>query len=362
MSEPRYDVVVIGGGPAGLTTALYTTRLGHRTAVVEKEGGRHAAVSHVHNLLGVSEAVSGSELSEHGVRQLETYGGDFYPDAVERVERVDGEEGSADGYRFRVEASRGTLAAERVVFATGFRDLPPEVSGLRRFTGRGLHYCLHCDAYALGDAPVFVLGHDEHAAHVAMTMCNFTDDVDLLLDGRDPEWDEETGALVEAHPIERVDAEVVSVYADGEAEEDEPRLGGLSFADGADRDYRGGFAMYGTEYASDLAADLGCDLDGDGAVAVDERRETSVEGAYAVGDVTHGQNQTTIAIGDGARAGIAIHKDLRPYPKSLDELAGESADADGPPGAPPDLRARMRRLRDLEPLPGLREPRPETEE
>ncbi|SEW17389.1 NAD(P)/FAD-dependent oxidoreductase [Natrinema salifodinae] len=389
MSDPpAYEVAVVGGGPAGLTTALYTTRLGHRTVVFEKEGGRHAAVAHVHNLLGVSESVSGADLASHATDQLTHYGGDFYPDAVESVTRLDGtgEDEDGDGTtgpRFRLEAVHATVDAERVVFATGFRDRSPDVTDLERFTGRGLHYCLHCDAYSLGDGSVFVLGHGEHAARVAMTMLNFTADVDLLLDGREPEWSDETDRQLAAHPVDRIDETVVSAYADGAGEDrtasdGSPRLGGLAFADGTERDYLGGFAMYGSAYNADLAEGLGCELQDDGAIAVDERRETSVGGVYAVGDVTHGQNQTTIAIGDGAYAGIAIHKDLRPFPKPVDELDADGpGDADGSserdsrvdadldaepeldvPGAAADLRARMRRVRDREPQPGLREPSP----
>ncbi|WP_276254513.1 NAD(P)/FAD-dependent oxidoreductase [Halomontanus rarus] len=412
LEHPTYEVVVVGGGPAGLTTALYTTRLGHRTAVFEKEGGRHAAVTHVHNLLGVSEDVSGAQLAEHGVRQLESYGADFYPDAVDSVRRVGGggesenaetEDGDGAGVetenengsenenenenegRFRLKAAHATVLADRVVFATGFADRGPEVPGLQQFTGRGLHYCLHCDAYTLGDGSVFVLGHDESAAHVAMTMCNFTDDVDLLLDGHDPEWDAETDAQVRAHPVDRIELAVVSTYPDDESgrdsgragREDEPWLGGFEFADGTERDYLGGFAMYGMEYNTGLATDIGCECTDEGALEVDDDFETSVDGVYAVGDVTHGQNQTTIAIGDGAKAGLAIHEELRRYPRSLEDLAADGAldsasvDAEGAdsavdadpgeldvPGSADDLRARMRRVRQLETHPGFREPRP----
>ncbi|MFD1563178.1 NAD(P)/FAD-dependent oxidoreductase [Haloarchaeobius amylolyticus] len=353
-STPSYELAIVGGGPAGLTTALYTTRLGHPTVVFETEGGRHAAVSHVHNLLGVSEAVSGRELAAHAVAQLEHYGGDFFQDAVQSVTR-------RDGPQFRLEAAHATVDADRVVFATGFRDRGPDVPDLERFTGRGLHYCLHCDAYTLGDGPVFVLGHTESAAHVAMTMCNFTPDVDLLLDGREPAWGDETDTQLAAHPVDRIDTAVVSAYADDRIDEDEPPwLGGLSFADGTEQDYLGGFAMYGSAYN----ADLGCDLGDDGAIDVDENRETSVDGIYAVGDVTHGQNQTTIAIGDGASAGLAIHKDLRTFPKSLAELEDGDDGADleqSVPATPSDLRARMRRVRNAETQPGLRGPPPDRE-
>jgi len=205
MSDRRsYEVVVVGGGPAGMTTSLYTTRLGHRTAVFEAEGGRHASVSHVHNLFGVSEDVSGRELSKHAVDQFEEYGGTYYLDAVEDVRQSD------DG--FVVEAGHGTVEAERVVFATGFSDREPDVPELLSFTGRGLHYCLHCDAYTLGDGPVFVLGHDDHAATVAMLMLNFTADVDLLLDGHEPEWSEDVERQLRAHPVDVVEASVVGAF------------------------------------------------------------------------------------------------------------------------------------------------------
>ena len=374
---PAYEVVVGGGGPAGLTTALYTTRLGHRTALVDREGGRYESVASVHNFLGVSEDASGREVSELAVEQLEEYGADFYRDGVREIERVEGDvqAGEADpttdfenaasaDTQFRVTADSVDLLADRVVLATGFEDVPPRVRGLRRFVGRGLHYCLHCDAYTLGDEPVFVLGHGDDAAQMAMLMLNFTDDVDLLLDDEEPDWSDEIGEQVEAHPVEvvrdRVDhafAAEESHHGSGEESERTPEdawLGGLEFADGQRREYAGGFAVYGTEYNNELAAELGCDLADDGAIEVDENRETSVSGVYAVGDVTHGQNQTPIAIGDGAYAGIALHKDLRTFPVPADEL-DRIPDLDVPAMAD-DLRARMWRVREADEHAGMTPP------
>lgn len=346
-----YEVAVVGGGPAGMTTALYTTRLGHRTTVFEKEGGRHAAVSHVHNLFGISEDVSGQQLAEHAIEQLEEYGGDIYQDSVTAIRQA----GNADS-RFVVDGSHASIEAKRVVFATGFTDCEPSVPGLQRFTGRGLHYCLHCDAYTLGDGRVFVLGHDDDAARVAMLMLNFAADVDLLLDGHDPEWNDDSERKLSAHPVDRVDREVVDSFPEEKGAEDS-WLGGLTFADGTDREYLGGFAMYGKEYNTALAESLGCDLKDDGAVAVDEEYETSVDGVYAVGDVTHGHNQTVVAMGDGAKAGIALHKDLRRFPYPADTL--DDIENSEVPAAADDIRARMRLVRELDTHRGLGEPPPE---
>lgn len=348
----QYDVAVIGGGPAGLTTTLYTTRLGHHTALFEQVGGRHATVENVHNLMGVSEDVSGSQLAELGIRQLEEYGADFHPDAVTAVREHDEDEG-----RFRITTGHTSIVAERVVFATGFTDRGPDVAELEQFGGRGLHYCLHCDAYTLGDGSVYVLGHDDHAAEVAMLLLNFTDRVDLLLNGNSPSWSDETATQIRVHPIERVDAQVVDAFPE-DADADRPWLGGLTFADGNEREYDGGFAVYGREYNTELAVELGCELQDDGAIAVDENGETSVEGAYAVGDVTHGQNQTPLAMADGAQAGIALHKDLRTYPIPADELDDVEPGELTAPAVRGDLRARMRRDRRRDEHAGLREPRP----
>lgn len=365
--SPTYDVVVVGGGPAGVTTALYTTRLGHRTALFEAGGGRHVAVESVHNLVGISEGVSGQRLAEHGRDQLEEYGADFYQEAVTGVEHHDGERGGRNGEgvdeakddddcRFRVTATHASVETRRVVFATGFTDVEPNVPDLERFTGRGLHYCLHCDAYTLGDDSVFVLGHSDHAATVALILLNFTDDVHLLLDGDDPTWNEETAAQVRAHPIDRIETPVVEAFPE-DSDAERSWLGGLTFDDGSEREYVGGFAVYGSKYNTDLAVALGCDLREDGAVSVDDDGETSVDGVFAVGDVTHGQNQTPIAMGDGARAGIALHKDLRRYPLPVEEIDDDIDPEDLPvPATADDIRAHMRRDRMRDVHAGLREP------
>jgi thioredoxin reductase (NADPH) len=343
-----YEVVVVGGGPAGMTAALYATRLGHRTAVFEEEGGRHAAVSHVHNVYGVSEDVSGDELGKHAADQLRKYGGDYHVDSVNGIDRS--EEG------FVVDASHATADAERVVVATGFTDRGPYVPELQRYNGRGMFYCLHCDAYELGDSAAFVLGRDDRAARDAMLLLNFTDRVDLLLDGDDPAWGPETDRQLTAHPVDVVEKDVVGAFPEDETAE-EPWLGGLTFGDGNEREYRGGFAVYGSEYNTALAESLGCDLTDDGAVAVDDDGRTSDDGVYAVGDVTHGQNQTVIAMADGARAGMALHKELRRYPRPTREL--DDLDAAAPPAAAGDLRARMRLVRERDAHAGLRGPPPD---
>jgi len=302
----EYEVVVVGGGPAGMTAALYSTRLGHQTAVVNRGGGRAAMMQEVHNLLGVREETSGAEFLGIGQEQLEAYGCDIHRDMVTSCSRAD------DG-AFRLSGNNADYAAEMVVLATGFNDVRPEPPLPR--TGRGLHYCLHCDAHMFVDESVYVMGRSESAAHVAGIMLNFTDEVDLLTRGEDPEWSDETAEMLDRHPIEVVHEDVSGVQ-NGE----DGWLKALEFEDGTVREYKGGFAMYGSEYNNGLARELGCDINDDGTIEVGDHGETSVENVYAVGDCTPGHNQIPVALGQGAKAGIDVHFQLRDFPREPEEL------------------------------------------
>jgi thioredoxin reductase (NADPH) len=322
----EYEVVVIGGGPAGQTAALYSTRLGHQTALIDRGGGRAAMMKEVHNLIGVREETSGNEYLATGKEQLEEYGCDIHRDIVSSCGREESEDGL-----IRLCGNSTDYLAEYVVLATGMNDVRPDPPLPR--TGRGLHYCLHCDAHVFVDEPVYVMGRSESAAHVAMIMLNFTEDVDLLLRGQNPEWSDETAEKLENHPIDIVSKDVTGVR-NGE----DGWLEALEFDGGEVRKYRGGFAMYGAEYNNGLARELGCGVNEDGTVEVDDHGKTTVGDVYAVGDLTPGHNQVPIALAEGAKAGISIHFSLRDFPRSLDEVGQEGpVRSEEIPGIPDEL-------------------------
>jgi len=330
-----FDVAVAGGGPAGLTSALYATRLGLDTVVVNRGGGRAAMMTDTHNVIGVTEDVSGNEFLATAREQVESYGAEYRRGFVEDVRPLS----DADG--FEVDTDDGVVLARRVVLATGFSDEHPDPPLPR--TGKGLHWCLHCDAYMFVDEPVFVMGTGDAAAHVAMIMLNYTDRVDLLTRGEAPEWSEETAELLDAHPVDVIDADVAGMAKDEngwleafEFEDPVPARDGSG--ETTVRAYRGGFPMLGSDYHADLADSLGVERNDDGTVAVDDHGETSVQGVYAVGDLTPGHNQIPVAMGEGANVGIAIHKDLRVYPRSLEDVRADGpVDSGAVPAVSPEL-------------------------
>lgn len=331
--QTTYDVAVVGGGPAGLTAALYATRLGHDAVIVNRGGGRAAMMQDTHNVIGVTEDVSGVEFLQTAQRQVQEYGATYRRGFVNDIDHRSDD-------RFHLVVDDGDdIVTRRVVLATGFSDVKPDPP--LPPTGRGLHYCLHCDAYMFVDESVYVMGHGDSAAYVAMIMLNFTDEVDILTRGDDPTWSDETDRMLRAHPIDVIHEEITGVNRgpDGWLED-------FEFEDGSVREYRGGFPMYGSKYNNALAADLGCELNDDGTVVVDDHGRTSVDGVHAVGDLVQGHNQIPVAMGQGAKAGIAIHIDLRAFPRSVEEIEAQGpVDPDEVPAVSESLRETARAFR-----------------
>tara|TARA_A100001037_G_scaffold304138_1_gene340023 strand:+ start:28131 stop:29042 length:912 start_codon:yes stop_codon:yes gene_type:complete len=300
-----FDVIVIGGGPGGLSTALYTARLGFNTAIINRGGGRAAMMRNTHNVIGVLESVSGNEYISTSIEQLQDYGVTYIKDFVTSITPI-----SSESISFQVQSKSKTYAARRVVLATGFKDIPPKPPLPR--TGRGLHYCLHCDAHMFKNKSTYVMGHGPSAAQVAMTLLNFTDEIDLLLRGEDPTWGGNLDKQLRSHPIDIIKEDVSAIENNSDG-----WLEALVFEDGTRREYHGGFAMYGSEYNNKLAMDLNCELDEKGQIKVNKDGLTTTPGVYAVGDITPGHKQIPVAIGEGANAGIAIYLELRKFPKKF---------------------------------------------
>jgi len=334
--QTTYDVAVVGGGPAGLTAALYATRLGHDTVLVNRGGGRAAMMQDTHNVIGITEDVSGVEFLQTAQQQVQEYGATYRRGFVNDIDRRD------DG-RFHLAVDDGDdIVVRRVVLATGFSDVKPDPP--LPPTGRGLHYCLHCDAYMFVDESVYVMGHGDSAAYVAMIMLNFTDEVDILTRGDDPTWSDETDRMLDAHPIDVIDEQITGMNRGPDG-----WLESFEFEDGSAREYRGGFPMYGSKYNNALAADLGCELNDDGTVVADDHGRTSVDGVHAVGDLVQGHNQIPVAMGQGAKAGIAIHMDLRAFPRSVEEIEAQGpVDPDEVPAVSQSLRETARAFREAE--------------
>ncbi len=287
-----WDVLVIGRSYAGLSAALAVGR-GRRSALVVGEGGpRNAAVRHVHNLFS-HDGADPAVLVRDAEQQLDRYPGiELVTGRVTALTAIDG------GFRATA-GGRGTTAS-LVVFATGINDTPPDVPGLADHWGRGVYTCPFCDGFEHADEPLAIVGDTIPPARVTM-LANWSDQ--LTVYATDPNDAlaaacAATGATLERRPV-------AAVRGDGE------RLTTVELADGTAVPTVAAFVIPTMHPNSQLAVELGCAVDDQGFLLVDEQRRTNVAGVFAAGDVTRPMlHQMSVSIADGAIAGAGAVHDL----------------------------------------------------
>ncbi|MDM7832332.1 NAD(P)/FAD-dependent oxidoreductase [Cellulomonas edaphi] len=295
--DESWDVVVVGGGSAGLSAALMLVRARRRVVVLDGAAPRNRFAPHMHAVLG-HDGLPPTELLAKGRAEIESYGGVVVRADVRGARRTD--EG------FVVDTSAGRVVGRRVLVATGLRDELPDIPGLAEQWGRGVVSCPYCDGYEVRDRRIGVLAAGPGSAARAQLIRQWSSSVVLLTHGTDAaDVDERAG--LEARGIQVVDAPVVRVLtADG-------RLVGAELADGTVVDLDVVFAMPRPVPNDEVLRQLGAQRteSAHGAfVAVDEQGLTAVPGMWAAGNVVAPRANVPVAMGAGAGAGGAINYDL----------------------------------------------------
>lgn len=288
-----HDVVIVGGGVAGLSAALMLARACRRVACVDAGSPRNAPAEHVHGFLS-RDATSPAELLTSGAQDVHRYGGELITGTVNRI-AGDGNQG------FIVELDdRRQLTARAVVVATGLRDELPPVPGLAARWGRTVLHCPYCHGFEVRDAPLIVLGGQNRpfTMHQVQLVRQWSSDVVFAPNGNS--LDEHERERLVARGIEILDPPVTAVVDDQQAPV------AVEFADS--QVLRCAAVFVGPRFVprDDVLAELGCARDEAGAVAVDATGQTSVAGAWAVGNVVR-DTQALVSAASGVTAGIAAN-------------------------------------------------------
>ena len=293
------DCLIIGGGPAGLTTGLYLARFKRRFAVIDSGTPRAAWIPTSHNIPVFADGISGQEILARTRTNLEQYGATIQPG------RVTGLQKQPDRFIAVVEDNDGgmeQIAARRVVLATGSVDIEPDLPDMPNAIQRGLvRYCPICDGYESRDSKIAVIGYGAHGIGEAVFIARtYSRDVTLLTLGQALELNPEQQARLDEHAIKIVESPVESL----EIEND--RISAVHMG-GKEHRFDVLYSALGLKYRSDLAISLGAEHDPSGGLIVDSHCQTTVKGLYAAGDIVRGLDQIVVGMGHAALAATHIH-------------------------------------------------------
>ena len=292
------DCLIIGGGPAGLTAAIYLARFHLSVRVVDEGRSRAGWIPCTRNVPGFADGISGNELLDRMREQAEKYGTAFTRGRVTRLDRVDG--------LFEAEWGEGSARARTVLLATGLRNRRPDMDEELHEEGlaRGLiRYCPICDGYEVTDRKVGVIGSGAHGVAEAVFLRSYTADITLIAPDKAHRLAPEDQQKLREHGIATVDGPSRGVALHKDCIVVETAEGHHAF----DSVY----PALGSDMHTELAEQLGIALSSDtGCIPVDSHQRTNVPGVYAAGDVVLGLDQISHAMGEGGVAATTIRNDL----------------------------------------------------
>jgi thioredoxin reductase len=288
------DVLIVGGGPAGLSAALLLGRCRRRVLLCDDGKQRNRASHAIHGLLG-REGTSPEAFLQGARRDLSRY-----TSVTIRPTRVENIRPLGDAFSFEC-ADGSTGVASKVLLTSGLVDELPELPGIEAFYGSSVHHCLYCDGFEYSGKTVAAYGKGDKGADLAIMMKHWMTEVVACSDGSEVSGD--GMRKLQRHGIAlRTESIIGLVGGDG-------KILRLQFASGPDLELAGLFFSTGCRQGSDLAQRLGCERDAKGGIVTDAlTEETSVPGVYVAGDASRDVLLVAVAIGEGAKAAVAINK------------------------------------------------------
>jgi thioredoxin reductase (NADPH) len=294
------DCLIVGGGPAGLTAALYLARFKRKALVVDSGAPRAAWIPTSHNIPFFVEGIPGPEILKRQRENLGQYGAQVFPGTVAGLQKL------PDGFVGLVEEKEGgtrQIRARRVLLATGAVDIEPDLPNLPDAVRRGLvRYCPICDGYESRSQRIAVIGYGARglgeAAFIART---YSSDVTLLTLAQGLALSAEEQELAHKHRINVVSTPIAELDIAGD------QISAIRTGDGKEHRFDILYSALGLQYRTGLAISLGAEQDASGALVVDSHNQTTVKGLYAAGDIVRGLDQIVVAMSHAATAATHIH-------------------------------------------------------
>ena len=288
--EELYDVVIIGAGPAGLQAAINAVRKKATVLVLGRPERSSLFKAHIENYLCVDGVREGSELLALGINQVQGFGAEYSPEDVLHVEHA------SETFAVRVESGK-TIKTRSVIFATGTSRKKLKVKGEKELSGKGVSYCVDCDANFFRNAKVVVVGNESAAVDGALTLLGYASEVHLV--SRELAVSEELQKKLSQSGVTiHRDTWVAEILGENSVE-------GVLLENNERLEVEGIFIELGAKGALELATAIGVQLDSESFTHIEcnKKQETNITGVYAAGDIAGHPYQMAKAVGEGCVAG-----------------------------------------------------------
>jgi thioredoxin reductase len=300
----RYDVAIVGGGPAGLSAALWLARYLHKVVVVDSGDPRNWETRGINGYLGL-QGIKPPELRALGREEGARYGVEFIGGLIDEAINETGD-------LFAIKLHDGAvIEADRILLAIGIKDVWPDIPGLDRCYGETVHVCPDCDGYETRDKKTVVVGKGRKAVGMALALTTWTREIVICTNGDAPDMEQNLLDQLKLLNIPVLDQPIKRVVSRS------TEISGIELDGGMSLDCQRLYFAIGQYPADDLGAQLGCKRDQMGRLVIDERNHTSVKNVYAAGDITPGVQIAIGAAASGAVAAAAIHASLVPETRKL---------------------------------------------
>jgi len=295
-----YDVAILGGGPAGVTAAIYCARYKLKTIVISTEIGGWAKSANVIENMPSNPAIRGKDLVNNYKEQLKNNDIELKKETVTELEK--------ENDTFLIKTKKGDYKAKYVIYCMGTKKKMLNVPGEDKFLGNGIHLCATCDAPFYDGEEVVVVGGNNSGASAAILLSEFATKVYLIEVMEElpmePIWKER---------IEKNDKIEVMTSTSVKEFKGEEELTGVVISNGTELAVKGAFIEIGSDPNISILETLGAKIDEYKCVYVGSDQKTSIKGLYAAGDVTNNSNnlrQIVSAQGEGAVAANAVYKEI----------------------------------------------------
>jgi len=282
----KYDCIILGDGPAGITAAIYLKRANCNPLVISKGESNLLKAEHVDNYYGFPEGISGKSLYENGLKQAKELSISIINDEVLNIEY--------DG-KYKLECVNDSFTSDVLILATGSKKKNPRIINLDKLSGKGISYCAICDGFFYRKKKIGVVGSGIYALHEYNILKNITDDITLFTNGERIEFNSDS--------IHIMSKKIDKVIGEEFLEE-------IEFFDGTTEKLDGLFIASGSASTNDLALKLGVIIENNN-ITINDKMETNMPGLYACGDATGGVLQISKAVYEGTIAGLEASKYIK---------------------------------------------------